>query len=127
MAETKKLGVIILNWNGKKLLEQFIPTVSRHTVCEVADLIVADNGSTDGSVEWLKGNHPEVRIIEFDSNYGFAGGYNRAIEASDYEYVTLLNSDVEVPEGWWRPLLTFLEEHPDVGAVQPKIKRARQG
>jgi len=121
MAATKRLGVIILNWNGKELLERFVPTASRHTVCGTVDLIVADNGSTDGSVEWLKANHPEVRVIELDCNYGFAGGYNRAIAAADYEYVTLLNSDVEVTEGWWQPLLSFLEEHPDVGAVQPKI------
>lgn len=117
----KKLGVIILNWNGRKLLEQFVPTAARHTVCDVVDLIVADNGSCDDSLEWLAQNHPEVKVIKLDRNYGFAEGYNRAIEMVDYPYVTLLNSDVEVTEGWWQPILRFLEENPNVGAVQPKI------
>lgn len=117
----KKLGVIILNWNGIGLLRQFVPAASRFTVSDSADLIVADNGSDDGSVEWLREAHPEVRIIPLDRNYGFAEGYNRAVKASEYEYVTLLNSDVEVTENWWQPILSFLESNPDVGAVQPKI------
>lgn len=117
----KKLGVIILNWNGRGLLEKFIPAASKFTISDQADLIVADNGSTDDSVEWLRRNHPEVRIISFEKNHGFAEGYNRAIELTEYEYVTLLNSDVEVSEGWWQPILSFLENNPDVGAVQPKI------
>lgn len=117
----KKLGVIILNWNGLELLKKFLPTASRLTVSDEADLIVADNGSTDGSVAWVRQNHPEVRLICLDRNYGFAEGYNLAIEQADYPYVTLLNSDVEVSEGWWQPILSFLEKNPDVGAVQPKI------
>lgn len=117
----KKLGVIILNWNGLELLKQFVPVASRFTVCATADLIVADNGSTDGSVEWLRQNHPEVKLIVLDKNYGFAEGYNRAVAQSDYPFVVLLNSDVEVTAGWWRPLLEFMESNPDVGAVQPKI------
>ncbi len=117
----KKLGVIILNWNGLELLKKFLPTASRLTVSDEADLIVADNGSADGSVAWIRENHPEVRIIRLDRNYGFAEGYNLAIEQADYPYVTLLNSDVEVTEGWWQPILSFLEQNPDVGAVQPKI------
>ena len=117
----KKLGVIILNWNGLELLKKFIPAASRFTVCDKADLIVADNGSTDGSLDWLRASHPEVKLIELDRNYGFAEGYNRAIDAVEYPYVTLLNSDVEVTAGWWEPILRFLEENPDVGAVQPKI------
>lgn len=117
----KKLGVIILNWNGRGLLEKFIPAASKFTISDQADLIVADNGSTDDSVEWLRRNHPEVRIISFEKNHGFAEGYNRAIELAEYEYVTLLNSDVEVTEGWWQLILSFLENNPDVGAVQPKI------
>lgn len=121
----KKLGVIILNWNGLELLRRFIPIASRYTVSDIADLIVADNGSDDGSVEWLMLNHPEVRVIRLDRNYGFAEGYNRAIAEADYPYVTLLNSDVEVTEGWWRPILNFLERNPDVGAVQPKIRSCR--
>ena len=117
----KKLGVIILNWNGLELLKKFIPAASRFTVCDTADLVVADNGSDDGSVQWLRESHPEVKVIELGENYGFAEGYNRAVEKTGYEYVTLLNSDVEVTEGWWKPILSFLESNPDVGAVQPKI------
>lgn len=117
----KKLGVIILNWNGIRLLKQFLPIAERFTVCNSVDLIVADNGSTDDSVEWIATNCPEVRIIRFDKNYGFAEGYNRAIAVADYEFITLLNSDVEVTQGWWQPILDFISSHPEVGAVQPKI------
>lgn len=118
----KKLGVIILNWNGRKLLEQFLPSAVKYTVGDEADLIVADNGSSDGSVEWITENFPQVKIIRFDRNHGFALGYNLAIEQSDYPYIVLLNSDVEVTEGWWQPMLRFMEDHPEVGAIQPKIR-----
>ncbi len=121
----KKLGVIILNWNGERLLKQFIPAAARYTISEEADLIVADNGSSDNSTYWLRANHPEVKVIEFDRNYGFAEGYNRAIREVDYPYVVLLNSDVEVSEGWWQPMLAFMEANPDVGALQPKIRSFR--
>lgn len=117
----KQLGVIILNWNGLELLKQFIPAAVKHTISEQADLIVADNGSTDGSVAWLRAEYPEVRVLELPENYGFAEGYNWAVGLCDYPFVTLLNSDVEVTDGWWQPLLDFLEKNPDVGAVQPKI------
>lgn len=117
----KKLGVIILNWNGKKLLEKFLPSVAAHTRGEDVELTVADNGSTDGSVAWLKEHYPEVRLIEFEENYGFAKGYNLALERTRYPYTILLNSDVETPEGWWQPMLRFMESHPEAGACQPKI------
>lgn len=120
-----RLGVIILNWNGLDLLRRFIPAAVRHTVCPEAALIVADNGSDDGSVQWLRENWPQVRVIELGKNYGFAEGYNRAIAQVDTPYVTLLNSDVEVTDGWWQPLVDFLEANPDVGAVQPKIRSER--
>lgn len=122
----KKCAVIILNWNGLKLLKQFLPTASRHTVSEQADLIVADNGSTDESVAWIRENHPEVIVLELGSNYGFAGGYNRAIERTDYPLTLLLNSDVEVTPGWLTPLLSYMDAHPDCGALQPKIRSWRQ-
>lgn len=118
----KDLGVIILNWNGLKLLQQFLPDVVRHTVSQKCEVIIADNGSTDGSVEWVKATFPEVRILSFEENMGFAAGYNKAIQLTDCNYVTLLNSDIEVTEGWWQPILDFMESHPDVGAVQPKIR-----
>lgn len=119
--DKKKLGVIILNWNGLRLLKEFLPVASRYTTGEEVDLIVADNGSTDDSVEWIRANHPEVKVKAFEKNYGFAEGYNRAIAEAEYEYITLLNSDVEVTDGWWRPILDFMTANPDVGATQPKI------
>lgn len=118
----KKLGVIILNWNGLHLLQKLLPINSSLTVNDEVDLIVVDNGSSDGSVEWIRQHLPEVITIPFDKNYGFAEGYNRAVELLNYPYITLLNSDVEVTEGWFRPILDFLQSNPDVGAVQPKIK-----
>lgn len=118
----KKLAVIILNWNGLELLKKFLPVALRFTQGPEVDLIVADNGSTDDSVEWIRKECPEVRVIEFDRNYGFAEGYNKAISECDYPFVVLLNSDVEVTPGWWQPFLALMEEDEKVGAVQPKIK-----
>ena len=111
-------SVIILNWNGADMLRRYLPSVVQHTKAEI---IVADNGSTDDSLKILKADFPSVKTIVLDKNYGFAEGYNRAIEQVDSKYVVLLNSDVEVPEGWLTPLLRYLDEHPDVAAVQPKI------
>lgn len=118
----KELAVIILNWNGRRLLEQFLPVASRYSITEDADLIVADNGSTDDSVEWVKAHHPEVKVLSFSENYGFAEGYNKAIRQTQYKYTILLNSDVEVTEDWTRPLLDFMRRNSDVGALQPKIR-----
>lgn len=122
----KKCAVIILNWNGLGLLKEFLPAASRNTVSDEADLIVADNGSTDESVAWVRANHPEVKLISFSENYGFAKGYNKAIaECRDYPLVLLLNSDVEVTPGWLTPLMAYMEEHPECGALQPKIRSHR--
>ena len=118
----KKLAVIILNWNGVDLLKQFLPTTVEFTAGPEVEIIIADNGSTDNSMEWLQSNYPQLKVIKFEKNYGFAEGYNRAIEATAYPYTILLNSDVEVTPGWWKPLLEFMGKNPDVGAVQPKIK-----
>ena len=117
-----RTAVVILNWNGKAFLEQFLPDVVRNTLSPDTEVIVADNGSEDDSVEWLTANHPEVRIIRLDSNYGYAGGYNRALELTEAEYYILLNSDVQVEPGWAEKLITFMDMHPDVGACQPKIR-----
>lgn len=125
-APGKKLGVIILNWNGLKLLQEYLPDAVENTISDETDLIVADNGSTDASVAWIKDNYPQVKILAFDTNLGFAAGYNQAIAMAPYPYITLLNSDVRVPRGWWQPILHFLETHPDAGAVQPKIKSLRE-
>lgn len=121
----KKLAVIILNWNGIRLLQEFIPRVAETTISPDTDLIVADNGSTDGSCAWLETHFPEVRVIRFPDNYGFAGGYNRALEATRYPYTILLNSDVQTTPGWAGTLLRYMENHPDVGACQPKLRSYR--
>lgn len=122
----KKLAVIILNWNGKSLLRQFLPAATRFSITPESDLWVADNGSTDDSVEFVRENFPDVKILELGRNYGFAEGYNRAIEAAaDYPYVVLLNSDVEVTENWTVPLLELLENRPEVAAAMPKIRSWR--
>jgi hypothetical protein len=118
----KKLAVVILNWNGIDLLRKFLPTAVRYTISEDTDLIVADNGSTDDSVNWIRANCPEVKVLSFNDNLGFAAGYNKAISELEYEFVLLLNSDVEVTDGWTIPLLSFMLSNKDVGACQPKIK-----
>lgn len=117
----KKTAVVILNWNGKKLLEQFLPTILEHTVDAETEVVVADNGSADNSVEYLQTHFPQVPLIVLDENYGFAEGYNRAISQVNATYVVLLNSDIETTPGWLHPMITHLEQHAGVAAVQPKI------
>lgn len=118
---TLRLAVIILNWNGLSMLRRFLPSVVANTAGEGVKVIVADNGSTDGSADWVEHTYPEVDTIRLDRNYGFAGGYDRVIRNVGAQFSLLLNSDVEVGEGWWQPLLHFMESRPDAGAVQPKI------
>ena len=115
-----KVAVIILNWNGEKLLREFLPSVIATTDPTIADVIVADNGSTDSSVELLRNEFPQVKVLEFTENYGFAEGYNRAIKETNYPYTILLNSDVATTEGWVNPLYDYMEANPNVGACQPK-------
>ena len=117
-----KTSVVILNWNGTKFLKKFLPGVIEHSIEPGIDVIVADNGSTDDSVSLLKTEFPQVRIIELDKNYGFAGGYNKALELIDSEYFILLNSDIEVTENWIHPLINYLDENPQVGACMPKLR-----
>ncbi len=115
-----KLAIVILNWNGKKMLKQYLPVVMRYSLAQ-AKIIVADNASTDGSVAMLKEDFPEVEILSLNKNYGFAEGYNQALKMVDAEYYLLLNSDVRVTENWLTPLLTYMDEHSDVAACQPKL------
>lgn len=123
----KPVAVIILNWNGAELLRRYLPSVVANTNPTLADIIVADNGSTDDSASILANEFPGVKALLLDKNYGFAEGYNRAIAAyADYRYTVLLNSDVRTPEQWLDPLVEYLENHPDVGAVQPKLLKDRQ-
>ena len=121
MDSRKILSVIILNWNGERLLREFLPSVVANTQWEEVEVVVADNGSTDGSLEVMHAEFPDVKVLSFDENLGFSGGYNRAVAEVESEFVLLLNSDVETPPGWWWPLLEFMKDNPDVGACQPKI------
>lgn len=116
----EKTSVVILNWNGAQMLRQYLPSVVENT--KHADIIVADNGSTDNSLEVLRKEFPSVKTIVLDTNYGFAEGYNRAISQIDSEYTVLLNSDVETPEGWLEPLIIYLDAHSETAAVQPKVR-----
>lgn len=120
------IAVIILNWNGANLLREFLPAVISNTNAKLAKVIVADNGSTDNSIDVLKNEFPEVEVLRFDKNYGFAGGYNRAIETCDCEYSILLNSDVAPAPGWIEPLHEWMEAHPNTGACQPKLLSYKQ-
>lgn len=115
----QRVAVVILNWNGKSWLERFLPTVLEHSTG--ADVIVADNASTDGSLEWLRVHHPAVRVIAMARNTGFAGGYNEALAQVQSEYFLLLNSDVEVTPGWLDALVLYMDREPRMAACQPKV------
>jgi GT2 family glycosyltransferase len=116
-----KTAIVILNWNGIEYLRQFLGTVIKNSDLPGIEIYVADNGSTDGSADWIRNNHPLVRIIILDKNYGFAGGYNLALEQIEAEYYILLNSDIEVTRGWTEPLIELMDQNKDVASCQPKI------
>lgn len=115
-----KTAVVILNWNGASHLRRFLPSVVANTASD-AEIVVADNASSDGSLEILEREFSSVRIVRLDRNYGFAEGYNRALREVDAEYCVLLNSDVETPEGWLEPLTARLDADARVAAVAPKL------
>lgn len=117
----QKVAIVILNWNGEKFLQKFLPSVVEHSKIDGVFVTVADNGSTDGSIQLIKTQFPSVGIIELNKNWGFAEGYNRALKQIDSEYYILLNSDVEVPDGWLTPLIQFMESNPTAAACMPKI------
>jgi hypothetical protein len=121
----KKLAVVILNWNGAEMLRQFLPSVVTFSESEDTEIVVADNASTDDSCAVVEREFPSVRLIRLAENFGFAEGYNRALAQVEAELVVLLNSDVEVTEGWLQPLRTYLDAHPEVAAVQPKLLSQR--
>lgn len=121
-----KTAVVILNWNGCEMLRSFLPSVVRCSQTEGARVYVADNGSTDASVEMLRREFPSVHLILLGENHGFAEGYNLALRQVDAEYVVLLNSDVEVTGHWLAPLIGYMDAHPEVAACQPKIRSWRQ-
>lgn len=121
----KKISVVILNWNGVGMLQKFLPKVVEYSQGPNVEVVVADNGSTDASCAWVEANCPEVRLIVLDKNYGFADGYNKALQQVEAEYVVLLNSDVEVTPHWLEPLQAYMDAHDEVAACQPKIRAER--
>lgn len=119
--EARKLAIVILNWNGSDMMRKYLPTVIDNSS---EDIIVADNASTDDSIHMLSEEFPNIRTIVLDKNYGFAEGYNRALEQikDEYEYYLLLNSDIEIKqEDWLQPLLSYMDSHPECAACQPKL------
>tara|TARA_R110000868_G_scaffold27909_3_gene105233 strand:- start:14464 stop:15450 length:987 start_codon:yes stop_codon:yes gene_type:complete len=114
-----KIAVVILNWNGVQLLEQFLPSVVKHS--PEATVYLADNASTDDSISFVLANFPAVKIIKNDINLGFAGGYNEALKNIDAEVYALVNSDIEVTENWLKPIIETFEKEPKTAIIQPKI------
>jgi GT2 family glycosyltransferase len=119
-----ELAVVILNYNGKKFLEQFLPTAIAHS--QGAVIVVADNGSSDDSVDFIRSSFPSVQLITIQRNLGFCGGYNFALKQVSATYYVLLNSDVEVTNGWLHPIVSLFNRNPTIAAIQPKILSFRQ-
>ena len=115
-----QVAIVILNWNGEKMLSQYMKTLMEYSR-RSAKVYVADNASTDQSVAFLKQHFPEVQIIQLEKNWGFAEGYNKALQQVEATYYVLLNSDVEVTHHWLTPLIEFMDNHPEVAACQPKL------
>lgn len=113
-------AVVILNWNGLKLLKEFLPSVANFS--RPAQVYLADNASSDTSVAWTTANFPQVKIIQLSKNYGYAGGYNQALKEVKEEFCILLNNDVKVPKNWILPIIQLIEENNNIAAIQPKIK-----
>ena len=117
-----KTAIVILNWNTEDFLRKFLPGLIRSAErVEEAEVIVADNDSSDDSMAVMKEVFPQIRTIEFERNFGFTGGYNKAFEQIDSEYFVLINSDIEVTEGWLKPLVDWMDSHPECGACAPKL------
>ena len=116
----EKLAIVILNWNGEKMLREYLPSVLQYSRDE-ATIYVADNASTDDSLALLREHFPEVRLIELEKNWGFAEGYNKALHQIDATYYLLLNSDIEVTHHWLTPMIELLDAHEDIAACQPKL------
>ena len=115
-----KTAVVILNWNGRPMLERFLPSVVANTTGD-AEVVVADNGSTDDSIDFLKKNYPSLRLILMDKNYGFAEGYNKALAQIEADYYVLLNDDVEVTPGWEDKVVALMDTDPSIAIAQPKL------
>ena len=122
MENRPSIAIVILNWNGIALFPQFLPSLVEHSHGKEISLIVADNGSTDGSPGFLEKHFPEVKVISLGENYGFAGGYNRALSQVNADIFVLVNSDIEVTPGWLEPCISRLMANPGMAAVQPKVR-----
>lgn len=120
-----RTAVVILNWNGRKFLEKFLPGVITNS-SDSAEIIIADNASSDDSLDYLERNHPGIRIIRLEKNHGFAGGYNLALQQIKADYYILLNSDIEVTENWIPPVIELLNGNHSVAACQPKIRSYKE-
>ena len=118
--KVEKVAIVILNWNGQKMLWEYLPSVLRYSRDE-AMVYVADNASTDDSLQMLREHFPEVKLIELARNWGFAEGYNKALGQIDAQYYLLLNSDIEVTHHWLTPMVELLDTHEDIAACQPKL------
>ena len=116
-----KTAVVILNWNGIAYLKEFLPSLLSYTSIPDVELVVADNASSDGSVEFLKAQYAEIKVVKLDKNYGFTGGYNRALAQLNADYFMILNSDIEVTEGWIQPLIALMDQQADVAACSPLL------
>lgn len=116
-----KTAIVILNWNGEAMLRKYLADIVRYSADDEAVVYVADNASTDDSVNMLRKDYPKVKVIELEHNWGFAEGYNKALKKVDAEYYVLLNSDVRVTQHWLRPMTDFLDTHPEAAACQPKL------
>jgi GT2 family glycosyltransferase len=121
MLKMTNTAIVILNWNGIEFLKMFLGNVVKCTNIIDVRIIVVDNNSSDGSVEWIGNQFNNIEIIKLDRNYGFAGGYKIALQKIKSRFFVLLNSDIEVTPGWLEPLISFMEQNHDVAACQPKI------
>lgn len=116
-----KTAVVILNWNSLLYLKMFLHGVVEHSVDNETIVCIADNGSNDGSVDWISENFADIRLLRLEKNHGYAGGYNLALDQLDARYFVLLNSDIEVTPGWLKPLISHMDHSSDVASCQPKI------
>jgi GT2 family glycosyltransferase len=114
------IAVVILNWNGKDLLEKFLPSVVSYS--NEANIYVIDNASTDDSIDFLRQNYPQIKIVQLDQNYGYAGGYNRGLKQIDADIYALVNSDLEVTKDWLKPIISEFNSNTKTAIIQPKIK-----
>jgi GT2 family glycosyltransferase len=120
LSSSPKVAIVILNWNGRNYLEKFLPSLLA-TEYPNYEVIVSDNGSQDDSVSFLKNNFPQVKVIQFDKNYGFAKGYNLTLEKVEADYYALINSDIETKPNWLKPIIDLLDNDKQNAACQPKL------